>query len=206
MLTKFFAAEYIDWFERHVYHLSQNGLPFGLGGNSFYIRTEILKEIGGWDPFNVTEDAELSVRMIKHNIDFKLLPSFTLESCPNNIISWLKQRIRWNKGLLTTQLVHLSRSSGAFTSEEWVAFWLRMISGSALPIFTLFIIIYFVINGSFVSQFTWLSILLWILLIFSLVTSFVSEGKTFRKNGISISGFGQFSLTATDQQNWWVVS
>lgn len=101
-LSQFFAGEYLEWFEYHIRNLSDHGFPFGLGGNSFYIKTEILKNIGSWDPYNVTEDAELSVRLMTSKVTFKLIPSITFEQCPTKFVEWLNQRSRWSKGLLVT--------------------------------------------------------------------------------------------------------
>jgi cellulose synthase/poly-beta-1,6-N-acetylglucosamine synthase-like glycosyltransferase len=72
LLTNYFAAEYYEWFENHLSKINQKGYGFGLGGNSFYIRKGILSEIGAWDAYNVTEDAELSARIINSGINMKL--------------------------------------------------------------------------------------------------------------------------------------
>ena len=145
-ITRNFATEYFEWFDQFLQEQSNNEKVFGLGGNSFYISKANLLKSGSWDPFNVTEDAELSVRLIQHGVELKLIDSYTFESCPSTIDNWLLQRVRWNKGLLITQLVHLIPSFGTngFNLSQWIAFWTRMLAGTALPFFNLYILSYFI--------------------------------------------------------------
>lgn len=188
-LTKFFAAEYIDWFEKHINILTIKKMPFGLGGNSFYLKKSLLEDIGGWDPFNVTEDAELSVRIARADIDLKLIPSYTVEKCPNTLSAWIHQRVRWNKGLLTTQLIHLFRSIKTFNAREWSSFWIRMLAGTLLPFFTVFIFVFVLVNAEFVFQNLWISKCLWTIFGGSLFVSLFSDRTTFKSNMINHNFF-----------------
>jgi cellulose synthase/poly-beta-1,6-N-acetylglucosamine synthase-like glycosyltransferase len=116
---------------------AQYELPMGLAGNSFYIRTDVVREVGGWDPYNVTEDADLTVRLIERGIKFVRLDSETLEPCPDTFSNWAKQRTRWNKGLLMTKMIHLSQNNFGFKrmqARQWGAFWGRMFCGSLVPL------------------------------------------------------------------------
>lgn len=149
IITKFFHAEYREWFEKHLYHMSQQDIPFGLGGNSFFIKTSLLREVGGWDPFNVTEDVDLSARLMKNEIRTKLLFSLTYESCPENTNAWINQRSRWNKGLMITQLVHLKNSPSyikKYGVKAWWLFWGRMALSSLATVFSIAIFVIFLTN------------------------------------------------------------
>jgi glycosyltransferase XagB len=143
-LTRNFAAEYHEWYDGRLQKLSEAGLPFGLGGNSFFISKAELENAGAWDPFNVTEDADLSVRLVRHGVQLKLLDSVTTESCPSGVSSWINQRTRWNKGLLTTQLVHMRKlfSGSGFTPAASRSFWSPMVCAALVPFFNLYIPLY----------------------------------------------------------------
>jgi cellulose synthase/poly-beta-1,6-N-acetylglucosamine synthase-like glycosyltransferase len=84
-------------------------LPFPLGGSSNHFRTAILRKIGGWDPFNVTEDADLGIRLYRLGYRAAALASTTYEEAPARFGAWLKQRSRWYKGWIQTWLVHMRR-------------------------------------------------------------------------------------------------
>lgn len=149
IITKFFHAEYREWFEKHLFHMSKMNIPFGLGGNSFFINTASLRKVGGWDPFNVTEDVDLSARLMKHGILTKLLYSLTYESCPDNVNSWINQRSRWNKGLMITQLVHLRNTFmyiKQYGIKAWWLFWGRMALSSIATVFSISIFVIFLTN------------------------------------------------------------
>jgi cellulose synthase/poly-beta-1,6-N-acetylglucosamine synthase-like glycosyltransferase len=116
---------------------AQDNLPMGLAGNSFYVRTNLIREVGGWDPYNVTEDADLTVRLIRKGIQFVRLDSETNEPCPDTFGNWIKQRTRWNKGLMMTKMIHLSKPGFGFREldrRQWGAFWGRMFCGSLVPL------------------------------------------------------------------------
>lgn len=169
-ITRNFATEYFEWFDQYLTELSNRNLNFGLGGNSFYISKASLLRCGAWDPFNVTEDAELSVRLIRSGISMKMMDSHTDETCPHSIGNWILQRTRWNKGLLITQMVHLVPSLGkaGFSPKVWISFWLRMVAGSALPFFNLFVFLYFLITW-FSPRTVWYADLgMWTLMMVSL--------------------------------------
>lgn len=139
-LTKFFAGEYLEWFYKHLTRNTERGLPIGLAGNSFYLSTKVLREVGGWDPYNVTEDADLSVRLTRNGVEYQRLESLTFEPCPDTFTNWLRQRVRWNKGLLLTKMIHLGRAGFGLREmsfRQWFSFWSRMLCGSLVPFFML---------------------------------------------------------------------
>ena len=78
-----------------------------LGGTSNHMPTRVWREIGGWDEFNVTEDADLGVRLARHGYRTMILDSITLEEANSDVINWIRQRSRWYKGYLQTMFVHL---------------------------------------------------------------------------------------------------
>lgn len=107
ILSYYFSIEYSMWFDYTLNSINKFATFFPLGGTSNHFRTEKLIEVGGWDGYNMTEDAELGVRLAKANYKISTLDSITEEECPTTIISWLKQRSRWLKGFAQTFCEHL---------------------------------------------------------------------------------------------------
>ena len=91
-------------------------LPVPLGGTSNHFRTEVLREIGGWDAFNVTEDADLGVRLARRGLRAETLDSRTYEEAPLGYRAWMAQRTRWMKGWMQTFIVH-NRAPRLFLRE-----------------------------------------------------------------------------------------
>jgi glycosyltransferase XagB len=106
-LTRFFASEYTSWFRLYLPGLSRNGWLFILGGTSNHFRVSALREVGAWDPFNVTEDADLGVRLARQGYAIKTIDSYTWEEANGHFWSWIKQRSRWIKGYMQTYLAHM---------------------------------------------------------------------------------------------------
>jgi hypothetical protein len=115
-LTALFAGEYAGLFGRLLPALALWRLPVPLGGTSNHFRTEVLRAIGGWDAFNVTEDADLGVRLARRGLRAETFESRTLEEAPLTMRAWMAQRTRWMKGWMTTFIVH-NRAPGLFLSE-----------------------------------------------------------------------------------------
>jgi len=109
LLTGWFAAEYLLWFRFILPGLDAASALIPLGGTSNHIRKSVLAEVGAWDPFNVTEDADLGARIASAGYITGVLASPTLEEANSDIINWVRQRSRWHKGYLQTVLVHLRR-------------------------------------------------------------------------------------------------
>nr|WP_321458452.1 glycosyltransferase [uncultured Cohaesibacter sp.] len=106
-LTRQFAVEYAALFDGILPFLAFDRLVVPLGGTSNHFRTSVLKQIGGWDPYNVTEDADLGLRLSRFNYRIETIPSDTWEEAPESYSIWLKQRTRWFKGWMQTWLVHM---------------------------------------------------------------------------------------------------
>ncbi|MDW5315255.1 glycosyltransferase family 2 protein [Rhizobium sp. PL01] len=117
-----FALEYAGLFRGLLPMLSLTGLPLPLGGTSNHFRTAELRKIGGWDPYNVTEDADLGLRLHRLGYRSRVIFKPTLEEAPVARSVWLGQRTRWFKGWLQTWLV-LMRKPGQLAGEMgWPAF------------------------------------------------------------------------------------
>lgn len=127
LLTKWFAIEYDQWFRFVLPALSSAGCVIPLGGTSNHLRTEVLRQVGGWDPYNVTEDADLGVRLARGGYRTLILDSGTAEEANPDAVNWLRQRSRWYKGYLQTFLVHtrhpieLSRQLGLVPALRFAA-------------------------------------------------------------------------------------
>lgn len=105
-LRGLFALDYLIWFEKLLPGLACLRAPFPLGGTSNHFRMASLVAAGAWDPFNVTEDADLGLRLARLGYRVSMLDSFTLEDAPRHFSTWLRQRTRWMKGYMQTMLVH----------------------------------------------------------------------------------------------------
>jgi cellulose synthase/poly-beta-1,6-N-acetylglucosamine synthase-like glycosyltransferase len=106
-ITRNFTIEYAMWFSFFLPGLVSLNAPIPLGGTSNHFRRAALRQLGGWDPFNVTEDCDLGVRMFREGFQVKILESVTLEEANSDFVNWVKQRSRWYKGYLQTFLIHL---------------------------------------------------------------------------------------------------
>lgn len=107
-----FAAEYAGLFEVVLRGMAALGLPFPLGGTSNHIRADALKAVGGWDPCNLTEDADIGFRLWRRGGRLGVLARPTYETPPDGLYAWLPQRTRWLKGYLQTIGVHTRRLDG----------------------------------------------------------------------------------------------
>lgn len=109
LLTRLFSIEYAAWFDFMIPGLESLRLPIPLGGTSNHISRQKLLELGEWDPFNVTEDADLGIRLASFRYRTEIIRSQTLEEAPIQLWPWMKQRSRWIKGYMQTWLVHMRR-------------------------------------------------------------------------------------------------
>jgi cellulose synthase/poly-beta-1,6-N-acetylglucosamine synthase-like glycosyltransferase len=105
-LTRFFTVEYAALFDVVNPALARLGLPIPLGGTSNHFRTDVLRQAGGWDAWNVTEDADLGIRLARLGYRTEDLPSTTLEDAPSDLCAWMRQRSRWLKGYWQTCITH----------------------------------------------------------------------------------------------------
>jgi cellulose synthase/poly-beta-1,6-N-acetylglucosamine synthase-like glycosyltransferase len=97
--------------------LDRIGVPIPLGGTSNHFRADVLRDIGAWDPFNVTEDADLGIRLSQQGFRVAMLDSTTFEEAPTQLGVWIRQRSRWLKGYMQTWLVH-SRQTASLIAQS----------------------------------------------------------------------------------------
>ncbi len=150
LLTRFFTVEYMMWFDLILPGLERIDAPIPLGGTSNHFRTQVLRELDGWDPFNVTEDADLGIRLYKRGYRTLNIDSTTMEEANSRVGNWIRQRSRWMKGHIQTWLVHNRnpiRTRRQLGWRGWLSFQLT-IGGNAVaallnPIYWSLVIIWF---------------------------------------------------------------
>ncbi|EFO34318.1 glycosyl transferase family 2 [Roseibium sp. TrichSKD4] len=123
-LSRHFALEYACLFDQLLPWLFRIGIPFPLGGTSNHFRKRALEQVGGWDRFNVTEDADLGVRLARFGYQLGVMTSSTYEEAPITLRAWLAQRARWYKGWLQTIGVHMRQPQALIEDigfRNWLA-------------------------------------------------------------------------------------
>jgi cellulose synthase/poly-beta-1,6-N-acetylglucosamine synthase-like glycosyltransferase len=115
-LAALFAGEYAGLFRVLLPALARWRLPMPLGGTSNHFRLRALRELGGWDAYNVTEDADLGLRLARRKLRVDVLASATREAAPTQLWPWIGQRTRWMKGWMQTFIVH-NRDPGRLMAE-----------------------------------------------------------------------------------------
>ena len=160
VLTRWFTSEYSNWFDLVMPGLDAADAPIPLGGTSNHFETEKLLELGAWDPFNVTEDADLGIRLHKAGYKTAIIDSTTFEEANSELYNWVRQRSRWVKGYVQTWLVHMRHPIGLWKQIGWRS-WFSF---------------QFMIGGTFfgflVNPFYWLLTTIWALTQASLIRSF----------------------------------
>ena len=106
-LARCFTIEYAGWFRASLPGVARLGLVVPLGGTTLFFRRDILESLGGWDAWNVTEDADLGVRLTRHGWRTELIDTTTDEEANCRALPWIKQRSRWLKGYAMTWGVHM---------------------------------------------------------------------------------------------------
>ncbi len=122
-ISKQFTLEYASLFNVILPSLARDRLPLPLGGTSNHFRRNILEFVGGWDPYNVTEDADLGLRLARAGFQTGIVASETLEEANVSVPNWIKQRSRWLKGFLLTWLVHMRDPKRTFEDLGFGGFW-----------------------------------------------------------------------------------
>lgn len=121
-ISAIFALEYSALFRRLLPALGYYRMPLPLGGTSNHFKTALLKESGGWDPYNVTEDADLGMRLCRMGYRSSTLTLPTYEDAPTEFGIWLAQRTRWYKGWLQTWLVLMREPRRTAREMGWLPF------------------------------------------------------------------------------------
>jgi glycosyltransferase XagB len=150
LLTRLFTIEYSMWFDLFLPGLDYLKQPIPLGGTSNHFVTARLREMHGWDAFNVTEDCDLGVRMAAAGAQTRILDSTTWEEACSHPHWWVRQRSRWIKGYIQTYLVHCRRPVAMFKRLGfWKTFGFHMMIGGT-PICLL------------INPFYWLMAIFWV--------------------------------------------
>jgi cellulose synthase/poly-beta-1,6-N-acetylglucosamine synthase-like glycosyltransferase len=121
-LTRMFTLEYSYWFDYMLPGLDTLDIPIPLGGTSNHFKLDQLVELGAWDPFNVTEDADLGVRAYAKGHKIAIVNSTTYEEANNEPFNWIRQRSRWIKGYMQTYLVHMRNPATLIKKIGWRGF------------------------------------------------------------------------------------
>lgn len=167
-LTKMFTLEYSYWFDYMLPGLDGLKIPIPLGGTSNHFKFDKLMELGGWDGFNVTEDADLGLRCYAKDYKITVLNSTTYEEANNDFFNWIRQRSRWIKGYMQTYLVHMRNPYKLYKSIGARGFFgfQFFIGGTVFtfltyPILLFFLIFYFIFKSKWIELFfpDWLIII-----------------------------------------------
>lgn len=157
-LTRQFTAEYAALFTVLLPCLASLGLPLPLGGTSNHFRTAALRSAGGWDPYNVTEDADLGYRLARLGHETEALASATMEEANTQLWNWMRQRRRWLKGFLHTWLVLMRNPLLLLREVGLLRFWvmqcmsLGVFAAALLHPFLMAHAVWFFLSGEFRAQ------------------------------------------------------
>ncbi len=157
-LTRQFTVEYASLFKLILPALAAHRLPILLGGTSNHFRVSVLRELGAWDPYNVTEDADLGMRLARAGYATEALDSITYEEANPVFGNWVQQRARWLKGFLQTWLVHMRRSLVLGQEIGFDGFWatqamtIGLIISALFHPFLLSQSVYLIVSGTLALQ------------------------------------------------------
>lgn len=151
-LTKLFNTEFSFYYDLFLPGLESLRFPIPLSGHSTHFRMSVLEQIGGWDPYNVTEDCDVGMRVARLGIRTGILDSASQEEATSTLKSWVMQRTRWMKGFIQTSMVHL-RNPIQFTRE--IGGWRNLMA------FMLLVPISVIVN--FLNLFFWILFTMWVL-------------------------------------------
>lgn len=121
-LSRCFTIEYAAWFRVILPGMERLGLAVPLGGTTVFFRRAVLERLGGWDAHNVTEDADLGIRLVRHGYRTTLIDSVTLEEANCRVWPWIRQRSRWLKGYAMTYAVHMREPRLLMAQLGWWRF------------------------------------------------------------------------------------
>lgn len=198
-LSAMFALEYACLFDGLVPALARWKLPVMLGGTSNHFKTRILRAVGAWDPFNVTEDADLGIRLKRFGFRVETIDIPTYEEAPETYDIWLKQRTRWFKGWMQTGLVHMRhprRTLAQMQMKGFVTYHLMLttliVSALGYPLFFLAVMVH--LANIVTTQASWF---LASLMSFNLLFAFAVYG---------LLAYRALSYRATGAHGWYALS
>ena len=168
LLTRLFTLEYSMWFDLFLPGMGDMRAPIPLGGTSNHFRADNLRQLMGWDPYNVTEDCDLGMRIARDGLETRMLDSTTWEEACSDVGFWIRQRSRWIKGYIQTCLVTF-RKPGQLTRKvgfgRALGFHL-MVAGTPLcllinPVYWLLTLVWFLFRWEGVTGLFPFPIILW---------------------------------------------
>ncbi len=121
-LSRCFTIEYASWWRLILPGIEKMGFAIPLGGTTLFFRRHALEELGGWDAHNVTEDADLGMRLARHGYRTELVDTVTEEEANCRAWPWIKQRSRWIKGYAMTYGVHMRQPRQLLSDLGWRKF------------------------------------------------------------------------------------
>ncbi len=157
IITRWFSLEYTSWFDFFLPGLVALRLPVPLGGSSNHFPTRLLRDLGAWDPNNVTEDADLGMRLDRAGYQTALMESTTLEEANSDFVNWMRQRSRWGKGYFISWLVLMRHPVLLRRDLGW-----RGWAGSALTLGGTF-------GVALLNLLVWMLTILWVLAQFGVI-------------------------------------
>ncbi|QGQ96794.1 glycosyltransferase [Paenibacillus psychroresistens] len=160
LLTRWFTQEYSMWFELLLPGIMQLNIPIPLGGTSNHFKMSVLREVNAWDPYNVTEDADLGIRLYKSGYTTAIVDSRTWEEANSQVGNWIRQRSRWIKGYMQTWLVHMRnpyRLWKELGTKGFLGFQLMVLATPLIPLlnplFWVMIILWYGWKATIIKQF-----------------------------------------------------
>jgi len=153
IITKIFNAEFSFYYDLFLPGLQKFNHPIPLSGHSTHFRKEVLEKIGAWDPYNVTEDCDVGIRLHRMSYRTGIINSISQEEAVSNLKVWIRQRTRWMKGFIQTSIVHLRYP---FHFKDEIGGWKN------------FFVFLFIVPGTVVINI--LNFIYWIILILWLTT------------------------------------
>ncbi|HEX9503745.1 MAG TPA: glycosyltransferase [Patescibacteria group bacterium] len=161
VITRLFNTEYSFYYDFFLPGLQKIGSPIPLSGHSSHFRTNLLKKIGAWDPYNVTEDCDIGMRLHRIGFQVGVIDSVSKEEATPTMKSWIYQRTRWMKGFIQTSMVHL-RHPQRFRREI----------GGWKNLFVFFITVPGMVLINALNLFYWILLIFWLFTRSQMVQSF----------------------------------
>lgn len=122
-LARCFTIEYATWFRVLLHGAQRLGVPIPLGGTTVFFRRNILEKVGAWDAHNVTEDADLGMRLARFGYRTEMVSTTTMEEANCHPQAWIKQRSRWLKGYAITWATHMQNPASLYKDLGFAGFW-----------------------------------------------------------------------------------
>jgi cellulose synthase/poly-beta-1,6-N-acetylglucosamine synthase-like glycosyltransferase len=134
-LTRLFNAEFSFHYDLFLPGLQHKDYALPLSGHSTHFRSNVLAKVGAWDPYNLTEDCDIGIRLFRKGYRTDIIDSHSTEEATSTVGAWIAQRSRWMKGFIQTSIVHLrhpirlKKELGSWTK---FAIFLIVVPGSVL--------------------------------------------------------------------------